>query len=218
MTETDWLNGPDPIPMLAFLRGKASHRKLRLFACACCRRIWHRLTDERSRKGVEVAERYADGLITHADLKQAWVESSAALQGPIVTHSGQSVAAVAARNAVDPLRSSIAEAVLSAARAGVLTQNALDAGKAAQASLLRDLLANPFRPISTDPSWLLWNDHTVKKIAQAIYDDRAFDRMPILADALEEAGCTEQSILDHCRSGGEHVRGCWVMDLLLGKE
>jgi hypothetical protein len=75
----------------------------------------------------------------------------------------------------------------------------------------------PFRPLSVNAVWLIWQGGTVPKIAQAVYDDLAFDRLPILADALEEAGCTKAEILDHCRSGGEHVRGCWVVDLLLGK-
>jgi hypothetical protein len=66
--------------------------------------------------------------------------------------------------------------------------------------------------------WLNWNDGTVVKLAEGIYNDRAFDRLPVLADALEDAGCTEAEILAHCRSGGEHVRGCWVLDLILGKE
>jgi hypothetical protein len=72
--------------------------------------------------------------------------------------------------------------------------------------------------VALDPAWLAWNAGTVRKMAQAIYDDRAFDQLPILADALEEAGCANRDILDHCRSGGDHVRGCWVIDLLLGKE
>ena len=83
---------------------------------------------------------------------------------------------------------------------------------------MRDIFGNPFRPVTVNPGWLAWNDGTVPRIAQAIYDERAFDRMTILADALEDAGCTDQDILGHCRSGGEHVRGCWVVDLLLGKE
>src|SRR5262249_31616753 len=86
------------------------------------------------------------------------------------------------------------------------------------AGLLREIVGNPFHPVTLNPAWLTWNDGTVPKVAQAIYDDRAFDRMPILADALEDAGCTDQAILDHCRGPGEHVRGCWVVDLLLGKE
>jgi hypothetical protein len=84
--------------------------------------------------------------------------------------------------------------------------------------ILRDIFGNPFRPITINPAWLSWNEGTIPKIAQAIYDERAFDRMPILADALEEAGCTNADILSHCRQPGEHVRGCWVVDLILGKE
>ena len=75
-----------------------------------------------------------------------------------------------------------------------------------------------FRPLPLDPRWLAWNDGAVRKMAQVIYDDRAFDRLPILADALEDAGCDNAAILSHCRGPGEHVRGCWVVDLLLGKE
>jgi hypothetical protein len=91
-------------------------------------------------------------------------------------------------------------------------------GHAGQYNVVHDLFGPlPFRPVAINPAWLAWNDGTVQKIAQAIYDERDFDRMPILADALEEAGCTNQDILDHCRSGGEHVRGCWVIDLVLGK-
>ena len=66
-------------------------------------------------------------------------------------------------------------------------------------------------------AWLAWNDGTIRKMAQVIYGDRAFDRLPLLADALEDAGCTDADILGHCRTPGEHVRGCWVVDLLLGK-
>jgi hypothetical protein len=90
--------------------------------------------------------------------------------------------------------------------------------RAAQASLLRCIFGNPFRPSASDPSWLAWRDGTIPKLAQPIYEERAFDRLPILADALEDAGCDNKDLLNHCRSGGEHVRGCWVVDLLLGKE
>src|SRR5262249_26215052 len=87
-----------------------------------------------------------------------------------------------------------------------------------QAALLREVLGNPFRPTGIDPTWLRWKDGTVPKLAQAIYDERRFEDLPILADALEEAGCTEAAVLQHCRQSDEHVRGCWVLDLLLGKE
>lgn len=82
---------------------------------------------------------------------------------------------------------------------------------------LRDIFGNPFRTLAIDLLSLKWNDRIVPKLAQAIYDEYVFDRLPILADALEEAGCTDADILNHCRQPGEHVRGCWVVDLLLGK-
>jgi hypothetical protein len=103
-----------------------------------------------------------------------------------------------------------------------------EAEQAVQAALLRDLHGNPFRPLPPkrgrkkwERMWrslLAWNDGTVVKLVQAIYDERAFDRLPILADALEESGCSDAEILSHCRGAGPHVRGCWLVDLILGKE
>ena len=87
-----------------------------------------------------------------------------------------------------------------------------------QFALLRDIFGNPFCPVTVEPLWLAWNDSCVSRFAEGIYADRGFDRMPILADALEDAGCDDADMLAHCRSGGEHVRGCWGVDLLLGKE
>ncbi len=84
-----------------------------------------------------------------------------------------------------------------------------------QADVLRDIFGNPFRPISLNLSWLT---PTVKQLAVAIYEQRQFDKMPLLGDALEEAGCDNEDVLQHCRGGGEHVRGCWVVDKVLGKE
>jgi hypothetical protein len=82
-------------------------------------------------------------------------------------------------------------------------------------TVLRDIFGNPFRPITLDPRWLT---SSVLDLAGAIYEERAFERVPILADALMDAGCENEDILDHCRGDGVHVRGCWVVDLLLGKE
>jgi hypothetical protein len=84
-----------------------------------------------------------------------------------------------------------------------------------EADLIRCFFGNPFRPVTLDSSL---RTSTVTQLVQAIYEERAFDRMPILADALEDAGCSNQDILSHCRGREEHVRGCWVVDLLLGKE
>ncbi|HEY1381779.1 MAG TPA: hypothetical protein VGF55_33580 [Gemmataceae bacterium] len=83
--------------------------------------------------------------------------------------------------------------------------------------MLRDIFGNPFRPVAVEPAWLAWNHGTVPAIARRVYDERRFEDLPILADALEDAGCTNADLLAHCRGGGPHVRGCWAVDLLLGK-
>ena len=79
-------------------------------------------------------------------------------------------------------------------------------------ALLRCIFGNPFRPVVFDPSWLT---ETAVTLATGIYADRAFDRLPILADALEEAGCDHPDVLTHCRQPGPHARGCWVVDGVL---
>jgi hypothetical protein len=93
-----------------------------------------------------------------------------------------------------------------------------DAWRRAQGELLRDLFGNPFRaPPLVDPAWLAWKDRAAVKLAEAIYADRAFDRLPVLGDLLEEAGCAEAAIQEHCRGPGPHARGCFVVDLLTGR-
>jgi hypothetical protein len=83
--------------------------------------------------------------------------------------------------------------------------------------VIREIFGTPVHTTAVNPAWLTWNDGTVEKLARTIYDDRGFDLMPILADALEEAGCDNADILEHCRGPNQHVRGCWVVDMLLGK-
>jgi hypothetical protein len=96
---------------------------------------------------------------------------------------------------------------------------------ATHSNLLHEVFGNPFAPIGVEPSWLTWNAGTVPELATGIYEERsplddAFtsERLAALADALEEAGCQDARILAHCRGPGPHVRGCWVVDLILGKE
>jgi hypothetical protein len=69
-----------------------------------------------------------------------------------------------------------------------------------------------------DPAWLTWNDGTVPRLAQTIRDELTFDCLPVLADALEEAGCNGRDVLDHCRCPGDHLRDCWVLDWLLAQD
>jgi hypothetical protein len=95
---------------------------------------------------------------------------------------------------------------------------ARDAERSAQSVLLRDLFgALPFRPVEIPPAWLRWNDGTARRLAQAVYRERRFQDLPVLADALEEAGCADPQLLGHLRGPGPHVRGCWAVDALLGR-
>jgi len=220
-----------------FLSGNASDRKLRLFAVAGCRRIWHLLIDERSHHAVEVAERYADGQATEEERQAACDAACAAMHeqqpwgvgGELLKCSAVSAASAGVNASAESwtfdgqqsqrsyLADNPAQAVyLRMKEDGQEVQGVKKTEKAALASLLRDIFGRlPFRPVTLNPAWRTSN---VAALAQAIYDDRAFDRMPILADALEDAGCDNADILNHCRQPGEHVRGCWVVDLVLGKE
>ena len=293
MTESDWLSIDDPAAMLAHVRPKASDRKLRLFAAACCRSVWDQLTDPRSRRAVEVAELAADG------------------DGKFATDSEVEMGAHMADNGRGPFAGPhwAAQATLglrSASEAAQVAVRYSGTPPAAQAALLREVFGNPWRTmrclISSCPrcggttsrgpegidgprfcyrcpgdvlfereidGWLAWNNGTVPRIAEAIYKDRRWGDMPILADALQDAGCEDEELIAHCqgkflcpgcsqddpderwygggggwcawcdRSGPElhwvttantpnaeeerkharpHARGCWALDLLLGKE
>jgi hypothetical protein len=207
MTEAEWLAGTEPEQLLAFIRAKASERKLRLFACACCRRIWGLLSDDRSRKAVMTVERFADGLVTRQQLRAARAyaaDAYAFAQGGSYYAPAAHAAACAAEE--------VGEAACCAAGHPAIR----NIEETAQAALLRDLFGNPFPRITLNPAWLTGNGGTVVQLAQTIYEERRFADLPILADALEEAGCSNPDILAHCRSEGPHVRGCWVVDLILG--
>jgi hypothetical protein len=212
--------------MLEFLRGKVSDRKLLLFFCACCRSVWHMLNEPLLRRAVEVAERHSDGL---ADDQQLQAVGREICSGPYFT--GDNFKAAAAFGAVAgssfPVWAIDAAANLACAEAA---RQALDRGRTHvphgtkdgirhfQARLLHCIVGPlPFREVPLDPAWLAWNDGTVAKLAASIYEGWAFERMPIFADALEEAGCDNPDILSHLRGPGENVRGCWVLDLILGK-
>ena len=299
-TAADWHNCGDPEPLLQILGDKGSNRKWRLFAVACCRRIEHLIADERSRRAVEVARRFADGEATEAEVEiaraaayqaveEAWraqyeaeAEANFCITPEYAAACCRLYAARAAWVAVCPdTRVSAAEpdsleahcwrpsnewaafavhenlvASLGIAQGDPRWLECSAAAEAAEAKewrahcvLLRDLFGDyfgppgqeggwlPFRPVTISGEgrpeqwcllptrrntilrreWLIWNDALIRHLAQAIYDECAFDRLPILADALEEAGCTNADILNHYRQPGEHVRGCWVVDLLLGK-
>lgn len=223
MTETEWLESAAPTKMLEFLKGKASDRKLRLFAVACARSCWHLLSDQRSRDAVESGERVADTSETSNELESMYREAWAAV--PLVgSDLHMSAARAAGRtvqpNAHDASRYAVNEIVELHANSmeDEEGEHAYWKGKANAegmlASALRDIFGNPFRPVIVDPSRL---NHDIIDLARLIYNERAFNRMPELADALQAAGCADEDILKHCRGTGPHVRGCWVIDVALGK-
>ncbi|OAI55046.1 hypothetical protein AYO44_13655 [Planctomycetaceae bacterium SCGC AG-212-F19] len=224
MTELEWMVCDDSQKMLSFLRSRASDRKLRLFGCACYRQIWFLVTDAPSRNVIEYAERFADGNVTEKQLMlMRQVASNLAVLTQawgawIVAEADAWDCAIGAREStVSITRYDAAEQEptgLAVARAIALLQGE-NGASIAQCKLLREMFGNPFRPVALSSAWQTTN---VVALARAIYDERAFDRMPILADALEDAGCDNADILNHCRQPGEHVRGCWVVDLLLGKK
>jgi hypothetical protein len=224
MTEAEWLactNLPEMMYEL-YERNRYSLRQERLFSCACCRRIWHLLTDERSRVAVQVAEHYIDGLASWDELETAW-RASQGFGGFAAgaADCASSPERVLGSNAIDVASYASNAAFYAdprASKAKADRDRAMLAEQAAQADLLRDIAGNPFRATPTaDPAWLTWRDGTVRRLAETIYNERRFADLPVLADALEEAGCTDAEILDHCRGGGEHVLGCWMVDLVLAK-
>jgi hypothetical protein len=208
--EGEWLACNDPTVLVSCVGRGAAERMQRLFACACCRRYWHMFPDRRSRAAVEAAERFADGLATGRELARA-CDGAAAVAGATGTLTDWTWLAV---EAADPGPSAVR--VVHRFRLGL--GGASNPLRAWMVSLVRDVFGNPFRTPHLDPAWLTWEGGTVRKLAEGIYQDQAFDRLPILADALEEAGCADEQVLAHCRGGGPHVRGCWVLDLLLGRE
>ena len=245
MTDTEWLACTDAQPLLDFLRdsGKLSERKARLFAVACAHHVWPWLLDERSRKAVEVSERYAEGLVGRKALNAVRREAFAASKSPLPSSCyrgyarGSEHAAVVALNVcMNTKRYGCQE--LTRATAGcasslvahVLGDAAEPTERKAQCDLLRCLFGSPFCPT---PFALAWLTPSVISLAVGAYEDRAVgayeDRslpsgeldgacLAVLAAALEAAGCDNADLLNHLRGPGPHVRGCWPVDLILGKE
>ncbi len=211
MTEDDWLTCPNPMRMLEFIQRKASARKLRLLGCASCRHIWQLLTDDRSRQAVEVAERYADGDASCEELQfaeQAAQDAARSQPSGIGWFAAMAAKMVAAKRL--PIQLILPRTPPVSEQSPKFTEL-----QKQKCKLFLEVFGNPFRPVTVTPSWLT---PTVLALADGIYSDRAFDHMPILADALQDAGCDNEDVLNHCRRPGEHVRGCWVVDLLLAKQ
>jgi hypothetical protein len=222
--------------MLEYVRDKVRDRKLRLFACACCRRMWHLLTHKNCRKAVEASELYADARIRQQSLAAACGAANK-IADRFAFHRDTSqqppdAPSPAALEAILAAAGVARSALLKVRRAEIMAHMASDSARRAATcarlsgsdeaeewkhlvALVRHIFGNPFRPKAVTPAW---RTATVLGVAQALYDERRFDRMPVLADALEDAGCDEAEVLAHCRQPGEHMPGCWALDQVLGKE
>ncbi len=203
MTEAEWLVCNDAEPMFDYLLGRSADRKLRLLAIARGRWKWGSLEDECLQDAVLLGERYVEGLVTDEEMR---------IVGDQLVREARELG---------PIKHRVRTRCLCCV--GMTKDEIVDCGfvpkdggfMVAQVEFLRDIFGNPFRPVTFSPSW---GTSTTVALASQMYDSRDFSAMPILADALQDAGCDSVDVLDHCRGSGPHVRGCWVVDLVLGKE
>jgi hypothetical protein len=224
--------------MVRFLeKREENRRRLQLFACACCRRVWSLLQMDSARRIVELAEACADGEVPQAELEAAhghpdFTRLEAQLRGEGDTGIQLTFRIVNALRAAQHLASPQMDVCYILQAASGTPARDFEVGPrwhlsgegmgrscdevelAAMLDILRDIFGNPFRPAPFDPTW---RTETVGLLARHMYYSRDFSGMPILGDALEEAGCANAEILDHCRGDCVHVRGCWVLDSALGK-
>lgn len=233
MTEAEWRACGDMGEMLREIQfWKISDRRYRLFACACCRDAWRLLPDESVQLLVERFESYADGKCPYSEVaelraieeerrgfirpyaKDAMLVSCLELTRFAVTSSNAFAVA-------DEVSSRIVGAICTEYEEGGGNRNSPErlalaaAMNAVQTALFRDVLGNPLRPVDFSSEW---RTTTALSLAQQMYESRDFSAMPILADALQDAGCDNTDILNHCRDANQvHVRGCWVVDVVLGK-
>jgi hypothetical protein len=245
-----WLNWNELSYLSDVVGDGASDRKKRLFACACARQSWDRLTIPQARVLVEVVESFADFKASKEQVKEARRATEEIIRETEIrvakevwrTTSIPSLYTDAGATAEWTVSDVLDHPEVQVARqltgitwiAGRLDGIALHqlawpinpmrhtlgaedlrVESAMRCAILRDVFGNPFRPVAFDPSW---RTDTVASLARGVYESRDFSPMPILADALQDAGCEDDAILSHCRGDGPHVRGCWVVDLVLGKE
>jgi hypothetical protein len=241
MTEEEWLRSNDPLAMCAQAlaettwktrwigwmkarRFRISDRKIRLVELACCERTASLLQDPRLHNLLPLARKHAEGqlgvfeLTSAIDRSMNWLtdlEEHRILLPPSRYEALRCAATALGRffHVSPPGDGAI---FLLTARAHGADLRARE--RQIQADLVREILGNPFRLEPIDPTWLSANDQAARRLVEEIDETERYGELPILADALEDAGCTSAAILSHCRSDGPHVPGCWVMDALLGRE
>ena len=252
MKDEDWLRCTWPGEMIPYLPTERNDWRIRLFGCACCRRIWGLLIDDRSRKVIELAERHAAGQAGDRELAAGCLDAYRAHQALSLGEQRQLTASSRAHalnmasraaacmgertvstafKAADLAAAAVGHAA-AAARWGEdggiewaahdhFDQEAYDLELAGQCLLLRDLFGSPLRPGEDE---LPWRTPTVATLARATDQERLLPggeldkvRLAVLADALEEAGCSDPAILEHLRGPGPHVPGCWAVEFLLAR-
>src|SRR5262249_31675418 len=215
-----------------YLEGTASDRKLRLFACACARRYWSRLKHYRaSREAIERAERFAEEETSAAQLEEAREQAEvwAMNAGQVQPHAALAAGATASEQARAAARNAVENGGLQAVREAAhevipgeddqaANAQASAAELRAQADLLREVIGNPFRQVKIDPNWLAVSSGAAGSVVQVIAESGPFGGLPLLAAALEDAGCADEVLLRHLRQPGPHALGCWALDLLMGRE
>lgn len=205
MTEAEWLECHNLVDMLSYLSPVGDGRKPLLLACACLARIWNDIEEE-ARNWARIAGEVAEGgghvtSLYPADIGCFWEWGHTFPSAYVVEDLGWHVLG-------GDTESEKAELREHAKLVRCIFGNPFR-------SVLRAIIADPAPFVASAPTWIAAD---VVALAKAIYADRAFDGLPILADALEVAGCMNRDILDHCREPGPHARGCWVVDLVLGKK
>jgi hypothetical protein len=196
MTEAEWLACGEPEPLLRLLQDRASQRKLRLFACACVADYIRVMGKEGTRMpaALAISEAYADGVVG----REEWLRSTR-----LSFH-------------FSPWKfEDVHQEARYAVEAAECVAESQEQQQQRECAFISCVFGNPFHPTVFASAWRTVD---VAALAQVAYESRDFSALPILADALEDAGCTDRTILEHCRGPDPHVRGCWVLDLILGKQ
>jgi hypothetical protein len=220
MTEAEWLTCDDPEAMHAVVaegafqsawpHGSRTARKRVFFSAACCRLVWPWIVvDNRCRRAVEYLENQFDRTFTSEEAEEILLDVKDADRHPDAETPLLQLAGAGLVYDAGDTQTTIGRLLRCFEGYGDLKERAVQISH-----IMRCIVGNPFRPVSFDPAW---RTSTVVALAQGMYDARDFSPMPILADALQDAGCDNDDILNHCRGSGLHVRGCWVVDLVLGK-
>jgi hypothetical protein len=225
MTEAEWFADADPVALAAFAQERLSPRRARLLAVALCRSVGQLLAPDLA-AALDVVGRYADGAAGAAELERARQTCRVIAVAEYENYT-RSVEHQRGGDAAALLRHELGWAVAFAATdpvpVGTIVERVCesfhpsfsDTATARCRSLVREVAGNPFRPANFDPAW---RTDTAVPLARHVYESEEFSALPILADSLQDAGCDSDEVLSHCRDARQdHVRGCWALDLVLGK-